>query len=105
MRIIERTRKITPLESGREERERLRRQLRRLLERNSGAFDQGFQAAIAMVAAGATLERLREASGVVATDFEDTSPMNLRDGMALDETVAVDADAFDGDTDVNIELS
>ncbi len=54
---------------------RLRRQLRRSTARNSEAFDQGFAAAVDMVARGATLDRLRDASGVVAREFDDTEPM------------------------------
>lgn len=55
--------------------ESLTRQLRRANERNSNEFDRGFQAAILMVRHGADLERLQEASGVVAAEFEDTQPV------------------------------
>ncbi len=60
-----------------EEIESLRRQLRRVSERNHAAFDQGFKAAAKMVEAGTTLEQLLEASGVVSAEWEDTSPIEM----------------------------
>lgn len=57
----------------------LQRQLRRLVERNAQAFDQGFAAAIALVQGGASVDRLREASGVVSCEFGDTLPVELLD--------------------------
>lgn len=98
-----RARTLTPRESGKDEIERLRRQVRRLSERNALAFDQGFQSAVTMVEAGADLHQLRAASGVVANDWEDTSPTSTRD-ISSDETLPVTADDFDGDTDVQISV-
>lgn len=100
MKVVERVRHQTPLESGRQEKERLRLQLRRMSERNAVAFDQGFAAAVRMVEAGADLERLRAASGVVAADFEDTSPME-RD-ISLDET-GIQTQVWDVDEVTNVE--
>lgn len=53
----------------------LTRQLRRATARNHAEFDRGFQAAILMLEHGADLERLKEASGVVAGEWEDTQPV------------------------------
>ena len=74
--IVERTRAIT-VESNRtrQERDDLVRRLRRATERQHQAFDQGFAAAVRMLEAGASLERLREASGVPANEWEDTHPV------------------------------
>jgi hypothetical protein len=54
--------------------DRLTRQLRRATERNMRAFDEGFGACVQMVAAGADLEQLRAACGVVAMEWQDTEP-------------------------------
>ncbi len=83
---------------------RLRRQLRRATERNSKAFDQGFAAAVDMVARGATLERLRDAAGIVSDEWRDTAPIEVpeieldralatleRDEHQFDEPTLVDA--------------
>lgn len=53
----------------------LRRTTRRLFDRNARAHDQGFLAAVEMLEAGATLERLREA--VVDFDADDTAPIEV----------------------------
>lgn len=78
-----------PLDSREDEVSALQRQLRRAVERNSQQFDQGFAAAVAMVAAGADLERLREASGIVACEYGDTSPIEL---IMPDDTVPTSLD-------------
>lgn len=66
--------------SYREEIDYLRRQLRKITERNLSAWEQGFAAAVAMAEAGATPARLREATGVVSIPLEDTLPQ-----FAIDE--------------------
>lgn len=55
----------------------LLRQLRRATERNSRAFDEGFEAAVVMVQNGADLEQLRAASGAVAIEWSDTAPIEI----------------------------
>jgi hypothetical protein len=104
VKIVERQRRDTPVESGRDERDRLRRHVRRLSERNAVAFDEGFAAAVRMVEAGADLERLRAASGVVAANHEDTSPTELRCELGRAATEPATISDFDGDTDVEIQL-
>jgi len=53
----------------------LRRQVRRITERNLRAFDEGFAAAVKMVEVGADLHQLHGASGVVSVEWEDTQPV------------------------------
>lgn len=84
---------------GETEEQRLTRQLRRATERNAAEFDRGFQAAILMVAHGADLERLKEASGVVAAEWEDTQPMVVPECPTQpvgfdDETTVVEVPVF-----------
>jgi hypothetical protein len=75
---------------------RLRRQLRQVTDRNSRAFDQGFAAAVDMVARGATLERLREASGVVESEWRDTEPVDVTE-LRLNPSTST-GDDFEEDT-------
>lgn len=75
--VYERGRAKTPVESGRDHRDALQRQVRRLSERASTAFDDGFAAAVRMVEAGADLEQLRAATGVVSGEWEDTEPQSV----------------------------
>lgn len=81
-----------PSDPKEDEIDQLRRQLRRAVERNSSAFDQGFAAAVAMVAAGADAEQLRRASGVVACEWEDTAPTALD---CFDTTEPMSVEAFE----------
>lgn len=81
----------TPVESGRDERDRLRQQVRRLSERNHRVFDEGFAAAVKMVEAGADLEQLRAAAGVVAGEWEDTAPTSIREDAEILRAVAREA--------------
>jgi hypothetical protein len=59
--------------------DRMTRQLRRATERNMVAFDEGFGAAVLMVANGADLEQLKAACGTVAREWQDTEPVALVD--------------------------
>lgn len=59
----------------------LRRQLRRVSERNSAAFDQGFLAATKAAEAGADPQRLLEMSGVVSAEWADTMPIEMPVGL------------------------
>lgn len=56
----------------------LRRRIRRLLNQKNQGWDQGFRAAVEMLEAGASLNRLREMLG----EFEeqDTAPIDLLEG-------------------------
>lgn len=80
MRIIEKVRdgalKTVSLRAE-SQLDRLTRQLRRATERNMRAFDEGFGAAVRMMAAGADLEQLRGACGVVAMEWQDTEPVEM----------------------------
>lgn len=94
MRIIERDRRVDRYESdaAREERWMLTQQLRKAQEEKQTAFDRGFEAAVIMVRAGASLERLEAAAGIpVARGTRDFA----------DENTDVDALPFvEADTDV-----
>lgn len=85
MKIVERYRQrpLTKIIRHESDAERLERQLRRATERNHTMFDQGFQAAVRMLEAGADLKRLKEASGVVATECADTDPIFLDESPTL----------------------
>jgi len=63
--------------------ERLTRQLKRATDRNVAEFDRGFQAATLLVKHGADYDRLVEASGVVAGEYEDTEPVLLPTLLAV----------------------
>ena len=90
----------------------LRRQLRRVSERNAKMFDQGFSAALDMVERmrdcpiDQIIGRLRAASGVVADQWRDTAPVERVD-IEPDDTAPTD-DGFEEDTLVDavpVELS
>lgn len=75
MRITERRRAIVVENHKRiEERDLMNRQLRRAKARNEKMFNQGFNAAVRMVEAGADLERLRAAKGAFYEAYDDTQP-------------------------------
>jgi hypothetical protein len=82
--------KTAPLSSPNEYNrdEALIRQLRRVTERNLTAFDDGFRAAVDMVEHGATLARLKAATGVVSTQWEDTQPIELFEEPTLVDMIA-----------------
>ena len=66
----------------------LRRQIRRLNERNNAQFDLGYRACLALAEAGAPIERLRDASGIPQlAEHVPTQPVFPFD----DETTDVDA--------------
>ena len=74
----------------RQEIDSLKQQLRRCRERNSEEFDRGFEAAVRMMEAGATPERMRLAIGIpCALTSRDTEPVRAVDP---------DADEWGGDT-------
>jgi hypothetical protein len=105
---VNRDRVNTPIESGRDERDRLRQQVRRLSERNHRVFDEGFAAALKMVEQGADLEQLRAAAGVVAGEWEDTLPTSVREDAEVIRAIAreewASSSKFDNTVVVDEEL-
>ncbi len=71
----------------REELDALRLALRRAKEREAAAFDRGFEAATRLAEAGATPERLREASGVPCSIARASTELPLVDEWAEDTQV------------------
>jgi hypothetical protein len=75
----------------REQNDTLARQFRRAKARNTDAFDQGFDAAVRMLEAGADLEQLRAAQRHQSLGHDDTQPIALPEEFNVDTDVDIRA--------------